>query len=171
MFEHEQVNLEGDPRFPSGAWTGFFLQIWLPGRHRTDLSLTCRDGELTGTGGDLVGPYSIQGHYDLETGQCEWIKRYLGKHTVNYRGHNDGHGIWGVWEIKQLGGLYIDRGGFHIWPEGTDVSEETDQTEQAVLAVMRKEYGNAPTWALLQLLFLGLAIGLALLGLWWYWGY
>jgi hypothetical protein len=171
MLEHEQGNLERDPRFPSGAWTGFFLQIWLPGRHRTDLSLTCRDGELTGTGRDLVGPYSLQGSYDLDTGQCEWIKRYLGKHSVTYRGHNDGHGIWGVWEIKQLGGLYIDRGGFHIWPEGTDVSEETDQTEQAVLAVMRKEYGNGPSMTLLPLLILGVAVALTLLALWWYWGY
>jgi hypothetical protein len=172
MLEHEEMNLERDPRFPSGAWTGFFLQLWRPGRHKTDLSLTCRDGDLTGTGRDLVGPFSIQGRYDLDTGECEWIKRYLGQHTVTYRGHNDGHGIWGVWEIKQLGGLYIDRGGFHIWPEGTDISEETDQTEQAVLAVMRKEYGKGPsmTFLLLLILGLGVAIGLALL-LQEYWGY
>jgi hypothetical protein len=169
MLEHE--NLERDPRFPSGAWTGFFLQIWLPGRQRTDLSMTCRDGELTGTGGDWVGPYSIQGRYHLETGQCDWVKQYLGKHSVTYRGYNNGHGIWGVWEIKQLGGLYIDRGGFHIWPEGTDISEETDQTEQAVLAVMRKEYGNGPSMAFIQFLIFGGAIALALLVLWWSWGY
>ena len=46
----------------------------------------------------------------------EWTKQYVGRHRVDYRGINDGHGIWGVWEIRQLGGLYHDRGGFHIWP-------------------------------------------------------
>ena len=73
MREGELVNLEHDPRFPSGAWTGFFLQYWLPGRHKTDLSLTCAAGELMGTGRDWVGTYSIQGSYDVSTGSCEWI--------------------------------------------------------------------------------------------------
>ena len=138
----EVVRVEQDPRFPSGVWTGFFLQYWLPGRHQTDLCLTCRDGELTGTGRDWVGAYTIDGHYDLATGRCEWIKKYLGKHSVAYRGVNDGRGIWGVWEIRQLGGLYVDRGGFHIWPEGTNVSAASDETERAVLAVMREEFGS-----------------------------
>src|SRR5580704_9400274 len=127
---------ETDPRFPSGPWTGFFLQYWFPGRHTTKLELTAAGGELTGTGRDWVGPYTMDGSYDLATGHCEWTKRYLGKHQARYRGTNDGHGIWGVWEIRQLGGLYLDRGGFHIWPEGSDVSEESERTEQAVVEMM-----------------------------------
>src|SRR5437867_3811958 len=123
MNEHESVNLEHDPRFPSGPWTGFFLQSCLPGRQTTTLHLVCRDGELAGTGQDWVGSYTIDGRYELDTGRCEWTKQYLGKHAVAYRGVNDGRGIWGVWEIRQLGGLYVDRGGFHLWPQGTDVSE------------------------------------------------
>src|SRR5262245_53550724 len=138
----EVARVEQDPRFPSGAWTGFFLQYWLPGRHQTDLCLTCRDGELAGTGRDWVGAYTVDGHYDPATGRCEWIKKYLGKHSVAYRGVNDGRGSWGVWEIRQLGGLYVDRGGFHIWPEGTNVSAASDETERAVLAVMEKEFGS-----------------------------
>lgn len=140
--DDEFAAVEQDPRFPSGAWTGFFLQYWLPGRHNTDLRMTCRDGELTGIGRDWVGAYTINGTYDLATGQCEWIKKYKGKHSVSYRGVNDGRGIWGVWEIRQFAGLYVDRGGFHIWPEGTNVSEASEQTEQAVLQVMRKEFGS-----------------------------
>src|SRR6266849_1820784 len=112
MPEHELANLECDPRFPSGAWTGYFLQYWLPGRHTTNVDLTCCAGNLTGTGRDWVGSDTIDGHYDLDTGKCEWTKRYLGKHTVSYRGVNSGHGIWGVWEIRLLAGLYTDRGGF-----------------------------------------------------------
>jgi hypothetical protein len=162
MDEPELANLERDPRFPSGPWTGFFLQFWLPGRQTTNLHLTCRHGELAGTGLDRVGQYTVDGYYDVGTGRCEWTKRYLGKHSVAYRGVNDGRGIWGVWEIRQLAGLFTDRGGLHIWPEGTDVSEETDQTEQAVLAVMRKEFGSRLFRAFRWLLVLGV-IGLALL--------
>ena len=156
---------ETDPRFPSGPWTGFFLQYWVPGRHTTKLELTVAGGELTGTGRDWVGPYTMDGSYDLATGHCEWTKQYLGKHRVRYRGTNDGQGIWGVWEIRLLGGLYLDRGGFHIWPEGSDVSEESERTEQAVVEIMRKEFGNrmGPARNVLILAFvLGIAGAIAL---------
>jgi hypothetical protein len=111
----------------------------------------------------LVGPYTVDGTYDLATGRCEWTKQYLGKHAVAYRGINDGHGIWGVWEIRQLGGLYVDRGGFHLWPEGTDVSEASDQTEQAVLSMMREEFGSRAARALRGLVVLGAGVALAFL--------
>jgi hypothetical protein len=110
----------------------------------------------------------MDGSYDLATGRCEWTKRYLGKHQVRYRGTNDGHGIWGVWEIRLLGGLYLDRGGFHIWPEGSDVSEESERMEQAVVEIMRKEFGNrmGPMRYVLILAFvLGIAGAMALMGL------
>lgn len=169
MNEPMLANLENDTRFPSGSWKGFFLQYWLPGRHSTRLDLTCRDGELEGTGRDWVGPYTIDGSYDLVTGRCEFTKKYLGKHSVAYRGNNDGHGIWGVWEIRQLAGLYVDRGGFHIWPEGTDVSEESEKTEQAVLAVMRQEFGGRLSRLVRNLVIVGAAAALALLVRWrWY---
>ncbi len=170
MDEQLPANVERDPRFPSGAWTGFFLQYWVPGRHKTDVHLIWRDGVVTGEGRDWVGAYTIDGTYDTATGQCEWTKKYIGRHTVRYRGVNDGNGIWGVWEIRQLGGLYQDRGGFHIWPEGTDVSEASDRTEEAVQAAMRKEFGNrmSPVHPAVVLLFLFAALGLGLL-LWWKW--
>ena len=171
MGEYELANLEQDPRFPSGPWTGFFLQYWLPGRQPTNLDLACRGGELTGTGRDRVGPYTIAGSYDLGTGRCEWTKQYIGKHAVAYRGVSDRSGIWGVWEIRQLGGLYVDRGGFHLWPEGTEVSEESDRTEQAVLAMMREEFGGRLSRAARGLLVLAVAVALALLMAWWRGGY
>jgi hypothetical protein len=166
MAEHALANLERDPRFPSGPWTGFFLQYWLPGRHTTNLHLACRDGELTGTGQDWVGPYTIDGKYELGTGRCEWTKQYLRKHSVAYRGVNDGHGIWGVWEIRQLGGLYVDLGGFHVWPEGTDVSQESAEAERALVAVMRREFGSRSLRVLRGLLILGLIGALAFLMRW-----
>lgn len=144
MNEEHPANLERDTRFPSGAWTGFFLQFWLPGRHKMDIQLTWSRGEVTGHGTDRVGAFIINGTYDTATGRCEWTKKYLGRHSVAYRGVNDGHGIWGVWEIRQLGGLYVDRGGFHIWPQGSNVSEESDRTEKAVMEAMQAEFGEMP---------------------------
>ena len=161
-------NLEADPQFPSGPWTGFFLQYWLPGRHATNLELTAADGQLTGAGRDHVGRYTMDGTYDLATGRCEWTKQYLGKHRVLYRGVSDGNGIWGVWEIRLLRGLYRDKGGFHIWPEGSDVLEESDRTEQAVLEIMRKEFGNQamPPGSIVVILLV-LAFGIASTLLFW----
>jgi hypothetical protein len=160
MAETHQEMPESDRRFPSGRWTGFYLQYWLPGRHTTKLELTAAEGQLRATGHDLVGPYTMDGSYDLATGRCEWIKQYVGKHRVTYRGINDGHGIWGVWEIRLLAGLYLDRGGFHIWPEGSDVSEESDRTEQVVLEIMRQEFGHRKSPAR-NVLILALAVGIA----------
>src|SRR5262245_14476512 len=171
MQADERANPEADPRFPSGPWTGFFLQHWLPGRHTTNMHLTWRDGKLTGTGRDRVGAFTVKGSYDLATGRCEWTKKYIGKHSVAYRGVNDGHGIWGVWEIRQLGGLYVDRGGFHIWPEGTDVSEESKRTERAVLALMREKFGSRLSRVLRGLAVLGAVVALAFLVRWLVWWY
>ena len=84
----------------------------------------------------------MDGTYDTATGRCEWTKQYVGKHRVANRSMNNGRGIWGVWEIRLLGGLYVDRGGFHLWPAGTDVSDESDRPEQAVVEAMRAEFGG-----------------------------
>jgi hypothetical protein len=163
MNEGALANREPDPRFPSGAWTGFFLQSWLPGRNKMTLDLEWRDGTVTGHGHDRVGPFTITGTYATASGRCEWTKQYLGRHSVAYRGVNNAQGIWGVWEIRQLGGLYVDRGGFHIWPEGTDVSEESDRTERAVLTAMRQEFGAVPLTGPLLVILLLLGAGLAAL--------
>ncbi len=168
MDEQVPANPERDARFPGGSWTGFYLQYWMPGRHQMDLNLSWQDGGLTGEGRDRVGPFIIDGTYDTATGQCEWTKKYIGKHSVKYRGVNDGRGIWGVWEIRQLGELYIDRGGFHIWPQGTNVSEASNQTEQAVLTAMRAEFGQAPPCAVRALFLLASAAALAIFA-WWRW--
>jgi hypothetical protein len=122
--------LETDPRFPSGPWTGYFLQRSVPGRHRMELRLTFRNGSLTGEGRDWVGRFVVRGRYSTEDGKCYWTKRYLGKHDVFYQGYNEGKGIWGTWEIHGS-----DRGGFHIWPEGMQAAEQEVLHEQADVPV------------------------------------
>ena len=119
MSQSTPINLETDPRFPSGPWTGFFLQKFLPGKQRMELGLTFSQGVMTGQGRDLIGEFIVRGKYCLEDGKCHFSKRYLGKHDVFYQGYNEGKGIWGVWEISaaQNEGVRLT-GGFHIWPEG-----------------------------------------------------
>jgi hypothetical protein len=170
MNEEYPAAIERDPRFPSGPWTGFYLQYWMPGRHQTDLDLSWSNGTITGEGRDKAGAFTIDGTYDTTTGRCEWTKQYIGRHAVTYRGVNDGRGIWGVWEIRLLGGLYVDRGGFHLWPEGTDVSEASERTEKAVLAAMREEFGNraSPFHPIVGGLFL-LALFAVAFFVWWTW--
>jgi hypothetical protein len=113
-----QPNLETDPRFPSGPWTGYFLQRLVPGRHLMELGLTFRQGEMTGEGRDWVGDFIVRGRYDLADGRCHFTKRYLAKHDVFYQGFNEGKGIWGTWEIARRPDQIHQKGGFHIWPVG-----------------------------------------------------
>ena len=116
MDEQKQADLETDPRFPSGRWTGYFLQPQVPGRHLMELNLTFRNGVLTGEGRDWVGPFTVRGRYGVLDGKCHWTKRYVGKHDVFYAGYNEGKGIWGRWEIAAHVSGRLLHGGFYIWP-------------------------------------------------------
>jgi hypothetical protein len=107
----ESLEVETDERFPSGPWTGFFVQPILPGRHRMDMILTFRKGLIVGEGRDWVGDFVFKGRYQVEDGKCWWTKTYIRKHSVVYQGFNEGKGIWGTWEYSPT-----NKGGFHIWP-------------------------------------------------------
>jgi len=139
MNKPEPVELETDPRFPSGPWTGFFLQRAVPGRHKMEPILTFYHGKLTGEGRDWVGQFIIRGRYQLRDGRCYWTKRYLGKHEVFYKGFNEGKGIWGVWEIPTEAAPEFKNGGFHIWPEGTPEPSDSTLTEKAVISAFQDE--------------------------------
>jgi hypothetical protein len=128
------ADLETDPRFPSGPWTGFFLQPLLPGRHLMDLRLTFRQGAMTGEGRDWVGAFVVRGRYSIADGKCYWTKRYVGKHDVFYQGYNEGKGIWGKWEMSAEW-----HGGFHIWPEGMGDPTGEALTDQADLPAPAEE--------------------------------
>lgn len=117
--------VESDDRFPSGPWTGFFLQPGRPGRHWMELILTFRQEMIRGEGRDFVGEFLIRGRYNTADGKCWWAKRYIGKHDVAYQGFNEGKGIWGVWSMDDP----PFRGGFHIWPVGR--GDPTQQTQAA----------------------------------------
>jgi hypothetical protein len=127
---------ETDPRFPSGPWTGFFLQPQIPGRHQMELRLTFHKGNVTGQGRDWVGEFLIRGRYSIADGKCHWTKRYLGKHDVFYEGYNEGKGIWGLWNIAPEHNMGVGlRGGFHIWPDGMADPTQPELYEEADLPV------------------------------------
>jgi len=116
---------ETDPRFPSGPWKGFFLDKRLSERRWMELDLVFKQGRVVGRGRDFVGKFVFSGAYDLKAGKCRFKKGYIGLHSVNYDGYNEGRGVWGVWCIPS-----DDlKGGFHIWPKGmSDPSGSTLDT-------------------------------------------
>ncbi len=90
------------------------------------LLLTFANGTMSGDGNDDVGRFLIKGHYDSQSLECHWTKRYVGAHDVFYRGFREGKGIWGTWEIGNL-----NHGGFHIWPKQAADSEAIAESNSA----------------------------------------
>jgi len=127
---HEPIRqpaaVETDPRFPSGPWTGFWIQRgW--GKQRMSLSLAFAEGRVAGSGRDIVGKFEFTGTYDLKSGRVQMVKQYEQRHRVAYDGANQGDGVWlwGVWSIRS------HRGGFHLWPEA-----EEDPTQRRARAAI-----------------------------------
>ena len=105
---------ECDDRFVTGEWKGFFVQPDSRQRHAMDLVLEFIEGTMSGFGDDCVGKFTIRGTYDTETGQCSWIKQYLGQHRVAYTGQARQRGIIGQWRIPGQPAFWT--GPFFIWP-------------------------------------------------------
>jgi hypothetical protein len=120
---------QADDLFPSGPWTGFFLQPVLAGRHWMELHLNFAQGNIRGEGRDWVGEFLIFGKYEAASGKCWFTKRYVGRHDVAYLGYNEGRGIWGTWEMSDPAW----KGGFHIWPEGMDIGIDRRVANEADL--------------------------------------
>jgi hypothetical protein len=133
---------ELDGRFPSGPWTGFYLERCHPGRQWMELRLSFRNGRIRGEGRDRIGAFTFIGTYGVRDGRCLWLKRYIGRHEVAYQGDNEGKGIWGVWEIPPS-----LRGGFHIWPVGMGDPTVQAQAEEAGEAIAAERELAVPATA------------------------
>ena len=105
------IDFESDNRLPSGEWSGFYLEDHQPRRGWMHLYINFQEQKIHGEGTDYVGPWVIQGSYDVENSVCQWTKQYQGKHRVLYEGKITANGIQGVWNIRGW-----NRGPFHIWP-------------------------------------------------------
>jgi hypothetical protein len=138
----QQKPLETDPRFPSGPWMGFYNYPRLPLKFKMELRLSFSGGRMVGEGLDAVGLFVIDGKYNLESGECNWTKQYIGKHSVLYRGFNESKGIWGTWEISASGKTV--RGGFHIWPVGMPDPTQPTLKEEVDLPKEVEQPTNEP---------------------------
>lgn len=128
---------ETHPLFPSGDWEGFYTYACGPnaGRHSMTFYLEFKNGVVTGSGGDEVGPFTWSGSYNTKMMVCKMTKHYL-SHTVDYEGHVDENGIWGSWNIR-----VTFRGGFHVWPKqnaGNEAEEEAEEKPETISRTIEK---------------------------------
>ena len=119
-------------QFPSGPWVGFYTYSGSSKKFMMDLVLEFKNGVMKGDGADGVGFFSITGSFSPQSGECAWIKQYVGRHAVDYRGFREGKGIWGTWTLPGC------KGGFQIWPlsEGGpgEAAKETEEKIEPALA-------------------------------------
>ena len=88
--------------YPSGVWNGYWEQPGYGRQPMRDFLLRFADGEVTGEGIDIVGPFTVTGEYD-DRGSVTLTKKYVGRHTVSYVGRHDGEGtIFGEWTISPI---------------------------------------------------------------------
>lgn len=125
-----------DAEFPSGPWFGFYTYHGYAKRFLMDLVLEFKDGKMTGEGADGIGPFVISGQYSRDNGECSWLKQYVGKHSVDYKGFREGKGIWGTWTVLP------GKGGFKIWPLGegealTEAEGVEEVNEPATVELVR----------------------------------
>jgi hypothetical protein len=104
-----------------------------------DPILDFKNGSISGQGADDIGLFVISGLYDTSNGECSWVKKYVGRHSVDYRGFRETKGIWGTWHILHT------KGGFHIWPlsEGepltaAEVEEEIGQPAKTGVTITQR---------------------------------
>ena len=123
-----------DHHFPSGPWVGFYTYAGGSRQYLMDLMLEFKNGVMTGEGADGIGLFVISGNYSEQSGECAWVKQYVGRHAVDYKGYREGKGIWGSWSLE------VGRGGFHIWPlsEGGQVNFEKESEPDEKLALATK---------------------------------
>jgi hypothetical protein len=127
---------EQHPHLPSGYWTGFYVYYHSQERHEMLLMLDFINGNISGNGHDDVGAFTFEGHYDLTSMTCRFMKHYS-THQIDYHGQIDENGIWGKWYYVYYPGMGIDEaafnklmselrqqfsGGFHIWPRNKEFS-------------------------------------------------
>jgi hypothetical protein len=79
--------------------------------HPQLLDVDFENGVMLGTGADQVGLFLIAGRYNDATATAEWLKHYIGRHTVLYSGRLSGTTLSGAWtlhtELEMLTGSFL----------------------------------------------------------------
>ena len=85
------------PEIRGSACDGWWEQIGYGRQSMDDLRLEFSGGSITGSGTDIIGPFSFCGRIDA-AGRVVMTKEYVGLWTVHYAGSYDGEGLmWGHW--------------------------------------------------------------------------
>lgn len=72
-----------------------------------DLVVRVAHDRIFGAGVDVVGRFDLTGELERD-GTLEITKRYIGRHTVPYRGWHDGEGrLWGHWSLWGWSGRWL----------------------------------------------------------------
>ena len=78
-------------------WSGWWEQRRFGRQEMCNLLLEVSpEGEMSGSGDDCVGAFTIKGTIAPEV---RLVKRYVGQHTLIYVGTNSGEGIFGTWQV------------------------------------------------------------------------
>lgn len=97
---------EDVPGIPCEGW---WEQAGFGRQPMEQLRLRFEAGQITGVGTDIIGPFSFTGTMS-GGGQVVMLKRYFGRHTVDYLGMYDGEGLlWGEWRIGPMLGRWAIR--------------------------------------------------------------
>ena len=87
---------------------GWWEQIGYGRQPMEQLQLSFEDGQVTGAGIDIVGPFQFHGRLEAEGGNVALIKQYLGQHRVDYVGEFDGEGtLHGTWHLGPWDGNWL----------------------------------------------------------------
>ena len=82
---------------PVAKWSGWWEQRGLGRQEMRNLVLNVDPaGELSGSGDDCVGSFTIAGNLSAEV---RLVKRYVRRHSLLYVGTNSGEGIFGIWQV------------------------------------------------------------------------
>jgi hypothetical protein len=84
--------------FKSGRWLGSYHQFEMD--HPQILDVGFESGEMVGAGADEIGPFLIAGRYNETTAAADWLKHYIGRHTVVYSGRLTGATLSGQWTLR-----------------------------------------------------------------------
>ncbi len=104
-------------QFKSGEWIGFYMYPDLPNKCPMHLTLQFNDGTIRGAGIDNPGQFVIDGRYFEENVLAKWVKRYIGKHSVEYVGKLRDGELVGTWSLSQStdGKVTTLEGSFRLW--------------------------------------------------------
>jgi hypothetical protein len=118
--------------FSSGEWVGYYMYLNLPNMCPMHLTLQFLAGKVKGAGIDNPGQFVVEGDYFEETGLSKFVKRYVGKHSLEYVGKLRDGKLTGTWSLNQMkdGKLVTLQGEFRIWPlpEGKYGDDESLQS-------------------------------------------